>query len=301
MTGAAGFLASRLIPRLVAAGVRVVAVDQRDSVSGTPQVRFVTGDLEAYDVWRSVFRDLASTDVVVFHLAGMAHAGACESAPAKAVAANVDATVCLLEACRSYGVDRVVFPSTGLVYGDDVHGLAVEEARLAPQSIYAATKAAAEAILAGYAHAFRFSCEIARLANVYGPGGPDDSIISIVLRQGLNGGPFRVKSRRPIRDFIYCDDVAEALVRLAQSETGPGFRVTNVSTGTGTSIAALIELIGDMTGVRPELDKTEDDAAAESRLVLSNERLFSRTGWRPIHPLPDGLKATVQELRPSRA
>src|SRR5207248_2697865 len=137
-----------------------------------------------------------------------------------------------------------------------------------PTSFYAATKLAAEALLQGYACDFDVAVDVVRLGNVYGFGAPSDTVPSILLRQAVQGEPLRVKTLRPIRDFIYVRDVAEGMVRLAQSPSSispqPGFRFTkpggesggyrlfNLSSGRPTSIGKLACVIAEAAGCREE-------------------------------------------------
>ena len=153
---------------------------------------------------------------MVIHLAGRGHVGANRDDPLAAVAVNVVGTTNVLEACRSAGVRRVVFPSSALVYRLPARSPLSEDAPVASTSVYAATKLASEALLQAYAAEFGLSCAVARLGNVYGHGASADSVASIVIRQAMAGGPVVVNTFAPVRDFIYRDDVVAGLIALAR-------------------------------------------------------------------------------------
>jgi UDP-glucose 4-epimerase len=236
-------------------------------------------------------------EAVVFHFAGMAHAGMCREQPLRAFALNVTGTLHVLEACRAAGLRRVVFPSTALVYGTPSRLPVEEDAAPAPTSVYAATKAAAEALLAGHAGEFGFSCDIARLGNVYGPGAATDSIVSILLRQARARERLSVRTASPVRDFIFSEDVVEGLVRLASAGDEAGCRVFNLSSGEATSIRELAAAVCRTTGISGEVEEREPASSGEaSRLVLSIRRLTERTGWRPAVPLGDGIRETLAAM-----
>jgi nucleoside-diphosphate-sugar epimerase len=195
------------------------------------------------------------------------------------------------------GLSRVVFPSTALVYAMPGRLPLDEQAPLGPRSIYAASKIAAEALLAGYAADYGFSVDVARLGNVYGPGGPADSVASTLLRQVLGDGHVHLRTLAPVRDFIHCDDVAEGLVRLSEAGAEPGLRVFNLSSGVPTSIAALADLAARAVGNALPAIETEPGTRQDDQIALDVGRLFSRTGWTPAIPLLDGLIQTLNAIR----
>jgi UDP-glucose 4-epimerase len=300
VTGAAGFLGTRLTDRLAASGARVIGIDVAGGVS-SGAVECVGLDLLDADAVRSAFVTRLADDAasaVVIHLAGRGHVGANRDDPRGAVATNVVGTTNVLEACRDSGVRRVVFPSSALVYRRPAQSPLGEDAPVASTSIYAATKLASEALLEAYAVEYGLSCTVARLGNVYGRGGAADSVASIVIRQALAGGPVVVNSFAPVRDFIYRDDVVGGLIALTSQTDEAGFQVFNLSSGVPTSIGELAQTACAVAGVRAK--PTERSGGASSMrdsLVLSIERLTASTGWMPAFSLESGLRATFAESR----
>jgi UDP-glucose 4-epimerase len=291
VTGACGFIGQALMARLSAGGVRTIGFD---IVEGSPvpfSVRLV--DLASCDGTTQAIADAArelNDELVVFHLAGLANESQCRANPAHAVDANVVTTANVLEACRSFQLTRLVFPSTALVYGPLAPAPIREDAPLNPRSIYAASKIAAEAVLAGYASAYGFSIDIARLGNVYGPGGPEASVIGTMVRSAREHGRLHLKTLAPVRDFVHCDDVADGLVRLAEAGREPGLRVFNLSSGLPTSIADLARTVSDVSGIGLSPVETEPGSRLDDRVVLDVQRLRDRTGWVPSVPLREGLR-----------
>jgi UDP-glucose 4-epimerase len=296
VTGAGGFIGRGLLANLGARGVRTLGFD----LPGRPGhvIRCVDlSDLEATErAFTAAAADLGR-GATVFHLAGFANASVCRADPPGAFAANVTATANVLEACRLVGMARVVFPSTALVYALPGRLPLDEHASLGPRSIYAASKIAAESMLAGYAADYNFSIDIARLGNVYGPGGPVESVASTLLRQVLGDGHVHLRTLAPVRDFIHRDDVAEGFVRLAEAGSEPGLRVFNLSSGVPTSIAELADLAGRAVGNATPAIETEPGTRRDDQIALDVESLYRRTGWKPAIPLLEGLVQTLNAIR----
>jgi UDP-glucose 4-epimerase len=301
ITGVAGFLGKCLARQLLSAGAQVHGLDVHDNSADLPEaVEYHRVDIVKLDKLCEVLTELhfpPDRKVVVFHLAGQSRVGECRSEPSSAIALNVTGTSNLLDACRRAHLTRVIFPSTALVYSAPAPGPLDEDAALWPKSVYAATKLAAEALLKGYSADYGFSCCIARLGNVYGPGGASDSVVSILLRQVQRGGPISLRSLAPVRDFVYRDDVASGLIALAAHRPEPGCRVFNLSSGIPTSIRELALAacrVGDLETSITECAAQPCDA--DDRLVLSIRRLVQSVGWRPRWMLEDALRQTLSEM-----
>jgi UDP-glucose 4-epimerase len=332
VTGASGLLGRALIARLLEAEVRVLGVDRqvpeglpsspsRASRGGfheraTQTFSFYRADITDIDAWHDSPAEFwkQPEGTVLFHLAGMAHAGYCRQDPLCAATVNVAGALTVVEACRRRGVRRVVFPSTGLVYGPEARVPAAETDPPNPASFYAATKLAAEALLQGLAGDFDLAVDVVRLGNVYGYGTPADTIHSILVRQAVQGEPLCVKTLRPIRDFIYVKDVAEGMVRLAGSLQPPpsrhhgrlpgngngrtGFRLFNLSSGRPTSIGKLACVIAQAAGCKAAPQETEPDGPGSiSTLVLDTGKLTETLGWRPAWSLEDGIGEVLAQMR----
>lgn len=301
VTGAGGFIGRALVECLTARGVRVRGIDRPARADG---VAIIPAELTDLGVTRDAVEALKADLVpgaTVFHLAGLASAAACRRDPAAAFTANVTVTANVLEACRLAGLSRIVFPSTALVYALPAPLPVREDTPLGPRSLYGATKVAAEFLLAGYAADFGFSIDIARLGNVYGPGGPADSVVVTLLRQVLGEGRVRLRTLAPVRDFVLRDDVAEGLVRLAEAGGERGWRAFNLASGTPTSIADLADLAGRTVGRALPPVESEPGTRRDDRIVLDVSRLRERTGWAPGITLADGLVRTLRAMGEAQA
>jgi UDP-glucose 4-epimerase len=302
VTGAAGFLGRALTAKLAATGARVIEIDLASGIP-SPAREVVEVDLLDAEALRAALTTKLAEEagsVVVFHLAARGHVGSSRDDPRGAVTANVIGTLNVLEACRDIGVARVVFPSTALVYRVPAAAPLGEDARVASTSVYAATKLACEALLEAYAAEYGLSCTVARLGNVYGPGAAADTVVSIIVRQAMAGGPVVVNTFAPVRDFIYRDDVIAGLMALARRPDASGFQRFNLSSGVPTSIGELAVVACEIAGVRAKPTQRADDSTADAdKVVLSIERLTTATGWAPAFSLAAGLRATMAAGRPT--
>ena len=130
---------------------------------------------------------------------------------------------------------------------------------------------------------------VARIANVYGPGMAEQNVISAVLDQAY-APVMELYNLTAIRDFIWIDDVAAALVQMVQSKSSGVF---NVSSGMAYSVADLVALTADITGNQPERI-IELFPAAPNRLVVDNSQTVRQFNWRPVVTMAQGLRMLVQ-------
>lgn len=305
VTGGRGALGRRLVQRLVTGGAyRVVALDRQlvtpgdDATQGRSVEHIVGNILNPADL------DHALLDcTVVFHLAALVHVGRSELEPLCYFEVNALGTAQVLEACQRQGIRRVIYTSTSHVYGIPRQLPIGEDHPTAPLSVYAASKLAGEVAVQGYAAKCALSCDMARLANVYGASFSPETVIGRALEQVANGEPIRLRNLAAVRDFIHADDVVEALVRLAAAgERGTGCRIVNVSTGQGASVLEVAETISRIAAEqglgRSEVIQTgSSQNELVPRLVLDNRRLSELTGWAPQIRLKQGLRLALQEFR----
>lgn len=251
ITGGAGFLGSALANRLVAAGHEVHVLD--DLSAGDPthlsaDVLFTRGDVRDIPKLWSLLQD---TDCV-YHLAAKVSVPASTLYPRDYNDVNVGGTVCVLEAIRDVGVPKVVLASSGAVYGEQEQQPIVETAPPHPASPYAVSKLAAEYYCLTIGRLHGFEPVVLRVFNAYGPRQPLPAshapVVPSFLKRALNGGSIVVFSDGyQTRDFVYIDDVVDALVNAGQ-RPGLGGRVINIGSGSQHSIRELLGLVGKASG-----------------------------------------------------
>jgi NAD dependent epimerase/dehydratase len=309
VTGAGGFIGSHLVELLVEHGCRVRAMVRYTSGGGrgclddspaAADVEFATGDVRDHD---TVLAAMTGCDVV-FHLAALVGIPYSYVSPLAYVRTNVNGMLNVLEAARALGVARVVVTSTSEVYGTAQYCPMDEAHPVRCQSPYAATKAGADQLAISYHRSFGLPVAIARPFNVYGPRQSDRALIPTIVTQLLAGGSVRLGNVNPTRDFTYVVDTVRALTAVAGAERLVG-EAANIGSGGEISVGALAELVGRVAGREATVARDDDRArpgtSEVERLCCDSTKLRSLTGWRPVTPLEDGLRRTLEWIEPRLA
>ncbi|WP_029008281.1 NAD-dependent epimerase/dehydratase family protein [Azospirillum halopraeferens] len=227
----------------------------------------------------------------VFHLIS----SATPASPVGDTVADLTATLRLLELCRAGAVGRIVFVSSGgTVYGVPATVPTPEDAPTDPITAYGIAKLAIEKHLALYRHLHGLDYRILRVANPFGPfqtAGKGQGVIAAFLRRALAGQPVEIWGTGDVvRDYVYVDDVVEALV-LAATHAGDE-RLFNIGSGVGRSLAAIVDDLGAVLGRPPEIVHREGRAVDVPRSVLDITRARHDLGWEPRTDWHDGLRRT---------
>jgi UDP-glucose 4-epimerase len=298
ITGGAGFLGTALANRLVAENHQVRVLD--DLTNGDPvrlhsEVLFTRGSVS--DVPR-LWTLLQEVDCVV-HLAARVSVAESLLYPADYNAVNVGGTVQLMEAIRTVGVQRVVLASSGAVYGPSLGAPVREDDRPHPDSPYAVSKLAAEHYSNCIGMLSGMETVALRIFNAYGPYQPLPAshapVVPRFLRQALTGGSLVVHhDGRQTRDFVYLDDVVEALVR-ATTAPGVNGKVINIGSGVETSITGLIDTIERVIGRSADRLHNPARSGGVSHLVADTSRARELLGFRPRVTLAEGIARMLEE------
>jgi UDP-glucose 4-epimerase len=315
VTGAAGFIGSHLVDRLLVDGHDVIAVDDLSSAAEPPvgdgtAVRpggsGTRGGPGTYEFHRLDVADPALVELagdrrpeVICHLAAQVSVRASVADPLHDARVNVLGTVNVLEAARAAGGRKVVFTSSCAVYGEPPALPVPPDADLRPKSPYAASKVCGEVYLEMYRALHGIDYTTLTLANVYGPRQRPEGeagVISIFTDALLHGRPTRVfGDGKNTRDYVYVLDVVDAYVRAA-GERGGGGRF-DIGTGVQTTDLELHALVAAASGApdRPEFAPARlGDLPA---MAVDPASAYGGLGWTPRTSLRDGLTATVEWAR----
>lgn len=298
VTGGAGFLGSALVRRLFEMGHSVRVIDDLsagDPARLPPGVSFTRGDVNDQPRLWTLLQGIDC----VYHLAARVSVPESVRYPRAYNTANVDGTVSVLEAVRDVGVRRVVLASSGSIYGAQQQQPVRESLPPEPDSPYAVSKLAAEQYLNTIGRLWDFETVSLRVFNAYGPGqqlpAAHPPVIPQVLRQVLGNGSVVVHGDgTQTRDFVYLDDVVDALV-AAGTAPNVNRRVINVGSGVETSINDLIALIGAVTGREPHLLHTTQQSGGVSRMCADLALAGDLLGFRPRVFLEEGLRRIVAQ------
>ena len=297
ITGAAGFLGSALANRLAAEGNDVVGLD--DLSTGDPkklseQVKFVLGDVNDRPKLWTLLQEVDC----VYHMAARVSVSESVLYPREYNQVNVGGTVTLMEAMRDMGVHRVVFASSGTVYGNQPVQPVNEKAVPNPRSPYAVSKLAAEYYIKTIGALWGIEAVCLRIFNAYGPGQHvppvHTPVIPGFLNQARQNGTLVVYGDgNQTRDFVFLDDVIDAMVAAA---TAPDVNqsILNIGSGAETSISELVHEVLEVTGGNPEVVTNPRSEGGLSRLCADISLAHEKLGYEPMTPLADGLKRTLE-------
>lgn len=249
VTGAAGYIGSRLIPRLSAAGCEIVALDRAEPPQLPPEVQFIRADL----LDRHACRDALRGCDEVFHLA--AAKGDWGISPAEYERDNVDATRSLIEAGAAAGVHRWVFFSTVSVLGPSGEPLG-EGAPQAPANPYGATKAKAERLFERLIEERPATRVLTvRPSVVFGPGNPWNTNIYRLIDAIARRRFVMIGAGSQIKTTSYIDNLIDATMHLhgrwKASEAGPPHDVFHCVDEPAITVAELVQHIHRQLGARP--------------------------------------------------
>ncbi len=298
ITGGAGFLGSALANRLAADGHLVQVLDDlssgnRDHLAAN--VIFRQGDVNDVPLLWSMLQDVDC----VYHLAARVSVAQSILYPREYNLVNVGGTVSLMEAMRDAGVRRVVFTSSGAIYGPRPNPIRREHDAPRPDSPYAVSKWAGEQYLHTIGELSGIETVALRIFNAYGPGqslpavhGP---VIPRFLRQALTGGSLVIYGDgTQVRDFVYISDVVAALIDAAQV-TGINRQVINIGSGQGVDVNTLADLIGRVTGRSINRIYNRDKSGGVEHLVADVSRARRLLSYNPQVSLERGLERMLRE------
>jgi UDP-glucose 4-epimerase len=296
VTGAAGFIGSRLAYSLIAEGYDVVVADdlsigKRGNVPA--DASFVQLDLSRED---DVARLPERPYVGVLHLAGQSSGKTSFDDPLRDFDANARATLLLARWSLEHGVPALIHASSMGVYGDCGAQPISEQMPTVPVSYYGASKLAAERVLELAATSGLRSCSL-RMFNVYGAGQDlenlDQGMVSIYLAYILRGEPVLVRGPLDrVRDLVHVDDVVEAW-KLAL--TRPIVGAVNVGTGAGTRVDELLQRLFRACGVGDDYPVVEAPGTpGDQRSTIADvSRARRELDWEPRVTLDSGLREFV--------
>jgi UDP-glucose 4-epimerase len=304
VTGAAGFIGSHVVDRLLHAGAEVTAIDDlstgwRENLAGplAAGVRLHEADVRDPTAMRAILA--AARPDAVFHLAARASVTRSVEEPEDDAAVNVGGTVTVLEAARRAGAGRFVYVSTGgALYGETERIPTPEDAPIRPLSPYGTGKWAGELYCDLYARLHGASTVTLRLANVYGPRQDphgEAGVIAIFCERLRSGAaPTVFGDGRQTRDYVYVGDVAAATVAAADARVGGPL---NVGTGIEASVLDLVGALRELGGGQGfEPEHAPPRPGEMRRSSLDPGRAARELGWRATTPLRDGLRATLESL-----
>lgn len=297
ITGATGFVGTNLVERLVHEGSEVFIYARPDaevrSPTGRGSVHMLRGDVEDPAATRQAIRD--SAPQVIFHLASTSYnpPGGDESRHLRVIALG---TRNVLSALPNDANVRIVYTGSGAEYGSGAN--LTEHSPVLPATELGVAKAAATMLMQTFARLYKHHTVTLRLFTPYGPWEQPFRLITHTILSALRNEDVKIGNGRQRRDFVFVDDVVDALL-LAGSQPVPPGSVYNICSGQGLSVLEVVQtvlgLMGDPVRVVTNAVPTRHDEIWESS--GNNQAARAALGWRPRVCLSDGLTRSIEWLR----
>jgi UDP-glucuronate 4-epimerase len=326
VTGAAGFIGFHAARALLDRGDQVVGFDNLNDYYDVnlkkarlallePRNRFafVRGDLADHKSIEKLFAEHRPQRVI--HLAAQAGVRHSLTHPRDYAQSNLVGFLNILEACRHYHVEHLLFASSSSVYGANLRTpFSVRDNVDHPVSLYAATKKANELMAHAYAHLFELPMTGLRFFTVYGPWGRPDMAPFIFTRKILAGEPIDVFNEgNNARDFTYIDDAIEAVVRFADrrpepksdwsgdlpdpgSSTAP-YRIYNIGNNSPVQVMDFIACIENVAQRKAEKNFLPAQPGDVTITYADTADLETDLGFKPATPLEQGIAKFIDWYR----
>jgi dTDP-glucose 4,6-dehydratase len=315
VTGGAGFIGSNFVlSTLALGGEPIVTLDKLTyaaspmnlaKLEGDARHTFVRGDICDRELVRTLLQKHKPRAIV--HFAAESHVDRSIAGPAEFVQTNVVGTWSLLEEARAYARDpsfRFLHVSTDEVYGSLGPGdpAFTEETPYAPNSPYAASKAASDHLVRAYFHTYGLPVVTTNCSNNYGPHQFPEKLIPLMIRNGLAGKPLPVYGDgRNVRDWLYVGDHCDALrLVLEKGRVGETYNIGGENEWANNDVVALICKLLDRARPRKAgsyadlISYVKDRAGHDRRYAMNIAKIRRELGWKPAESFESGLEKTVQ-------
>jgi len=303
VTGCAGFVGSTIVDRLLRDGHSVVGIDNFSS----GRVEFLAGACKS-NKFRLITADLRSKEILlealdgvdtVYHIAANADVRYGTLHPRRDFEQNTEVTVNVLEAMRQVGVGRIVFASSGSIYGEAAIVPTPEDAPMPVQtSLYGASKIAAESFIEAYSEGFGIKSYIFRFVSLLGERYTHGHVIDF-YRQ-LKEHPMYLDvlgDGKQRKSYLYVADCVDAIMR-AVAATADRVNVFNLGTDEYCEVNDSIGWIVDSLRVVPEIRYTggRQGWVGDSPFIFLDTKRIVSTGWKPTLTIRSAIERTVQYL-----
>lgn len=312
VTGAAGFIGSHVVEELVHQGAVVTALVHYNSNSNIANLNYL--NLEILQQVNIVFGDVTDAfqmdylikgQDIVLHLAALIGIPYSYVAPAAYVAANINGTLNILEACRKNNTSKLVVTSTSETYGTALYAPIDEKHPLQGQSPYSATKIGADKLAESYWLSFGLPVCIFRPFNTFGPRQSMRAVIPTIIAQALqDGNEIKLGSLSPVRDMVFVKDTAAGFLKAGLSANSNG-EVISVGTGTGATIGQIVDLVQEIIGtnktVLEDTGRVRPEKSEVFKLICDNQKAKALLDWEPKLSLKEGLIQTIDFIQKNKA
>ena len=307
VTGAAGFIGSTLVERLLTEGCRVTGWDNLStgrmeflaSALASPHFALVLGDNLELSALESAMR---SCDFV-FHLAANADVRRGPEHPERDLQQNTVATFQVLEAMRRNGIRQLAFSSTGAIYGDSPVVPTPEDAPFPVQtSLYGASKLAGEGLISAYCASFGMQASIFRFVSILGERYTHGHVFDFYRQLRANSARLHILGDgRQRKSYLDVSDCVEALWRVCsvQKDRDSGLEIYNLGTDSACELRDSVAWICQALGLKAQVSYSGGlrGWVGDNPYLLLDTRKIRRTGWTPRFTIQEGVYRTLGWLQ----
>ena len=302
VTGGHGLIGHNVVQRLQAREEDVVVIDNHTNYGIIPQAEIdylISERLKKLKDHVHYNHDIANTDVVeavfanekpnvVIHMASFPRQKVVNANPVHGADVMMRGLINLLESAKSHGVERFVYISSSMVYGD-FEDQVLEDDPCAPQGQYGIMKLAGEWLVKDYARRTGMEYVIIRPSAVYGPLDVEDRVVAKFMLQAMRGGTLNVNGAGETLDFTYVDDAADGVVAAATRIMARN-NTYNITKSHSVSLQEAAEMIISIVG-KGTINVRDKDADFPSRGALNIDRARTILGYDPKVDVEEGFRA----------
>ncbi|MBD8004254.1 NAD-dependent epimerase [Bacillus norwichensis] len=321
ITGSAGFIGSHLSKRLLKEGHQVIGIDnindyydpqlKKDRLKNLEHnnFKFIQADLEDLETINQTFEKYEPE--IVINLAAQAGVRYSLENPHVYVNSNVVGFTNILEACRHYKVEHLIYASSSSVYGaNESKPFSTSDNIDHPLSLYAATKKSNELFAHTYSHLYGIPTTGLRFFTVYGPWGRPDMALFLFTKAIVNDEPIDVFNHgNMMRDFTYVDDIVESITRLTERPAQPNpewsgmdpdpgssyapYKVYNIGNNSPVRLMDFIEAIENKLGKKAKKNFLPLQAGDVPETYANVEDLFRDIDFQPRTSIQEGVNKFI--------
>jgi nucleoside-diphosphate-sugar epimerase len=306
VTGGLGFIGHNVVAKLEDLGHDVLIIDNMTNYGIIPEneMNYLIGErskkiysvCHPYDIENRIPIDRTFDSFkpdIVIHLASFPRQKVVNSNPPIGARVMVEGLLNLCEAAKRNNVEKLVYVSSSMVYGDFNDGID-EYAFCKPQGQYAIMKHAGEQLVRDYGHKGCFDYTIVRPSAVYGPCDAEDRVISKFFTASMRNEVLTVNGETESLDFTYIDDTVSGIIGASLSNN-TAFRTYNIARGESRTLLEAAELITKIVG-KGKIEVTHKSEDYPSRGALSINAARKDFGYNPTVNIEDGFQAYYEWL-----
>lgn len=306
VTGCCGFIGYHLSKRLIKDGHFVTGVDNMNDyydvsmkerrlveINGYDNFKFYLEDISNYEKISKIFES-GKFDIVV-NLAAQAGVRYSIENPFVYIQSNLVGFSNILECCRSFKVDRLIYASSSSVYGNNDDIPFKECTRTDnPVSLYAATKKSNEILAESYSTLYGFQCTGLRFFTVYGPEGRPDMAPFLFTKAIDNGEPITVfNNGNMLRDFTYIDDIVEGIVKIIEKKLDYRHEIYNIGCSNPVKLMDFINEIEKCLGKKANIVFKEMQKGDVVKTYADTTKLEKDFGYKPSIKIEEGIEKFI--------